>query len=68
MHFEIFQEGDADGRVSDGYITRTAWRWRLKASDGETIMTGERYEDHAQCLSAVYLVRRTNSHTPIRDV
>ena len=64
MYFEIFQQ--PSGTQSD--LTGGAWRWRLKASDQEIITSGESYVDHADCLRAVYLIRSTSSHTPIRDV
>jgi uncharacterized protein YegP (UPF0339 family) len=66
-HFEIYQEGNAGGGGTDGEVTGTGWRWRLRGPNGETITSGESYADHAECLLAVYTVRRTSSHTPIRD-
>lgn len=68
MHFEIYQEGSANGSGSESDLTGSAWRWRLKCPNGETITSGESYADHAECLRAVFLVRRTSSHTPIRDL
>jgi uncharacterized protein YegP (UPF0339 family) len=68
VHFEIYQDGNADGGSSRGNLTGSAWRWRLRGPNGETMTSGEAYGDHAECLSAVYMVRRTSSHTPIRDV
>ena len=68
MYFEIFQQGSARGSDTQSDITGGAWRWRLKGANDETITGGESYADHADCLRAVYLVRRTSSHTPIRDV
>ena len=68
MHFEIYQDRSARGDGSESDLTGSAWRWRLKGPNGETITSGESYRDHAECLLAVYLVRRTSSHTPIRDI
>ena len=67
MHFEIYQEGSASGTGTQSDLTGGAWRWRLKCPNEETITSSESYVDQAECLRAVYLVRRTNSHTPIRD-
>jgi uncharacterized protein YegP (UPF0339 family) len=64
VHFEIYQEGS--GTESD--LSGGAWRWRLKGPNGETITSAESYSDHAECLLAVYLIRRTRGHTPIRDI
>jgi uncharacterized protein YegP (UPF0339 family) len=66
-HFEIYQEGNAGAGGTDGEGIGTGWRWRLRGPNGETITSAESYADHAECLLAVYIVRRTNSHTPIRD-
>ena len=68
MHFEIYQESGAKGSGTESDLTGSAWRWRLKGPNGETITSGESYVDHAECLLAVRLVRRTCSHTPIRDL
>ena len=67
MYFEIYQEGGASGTAAES-DTGTVWRWRLKCPNGETITGGDSYVDHAECLLAVYSVRRTSSHTPIRDI
>ena len=55
MYFEIYRQGGE-------------WRWRLNCPDQEPITGAESYADHADCLRAVYLLRGTSSHTPIRDV
>lgn len=68
MYFEIFQEGSARGSGTQSDLTGGAWRWRLKCPNHEAITSGESYVEHADCLRAVYLVRSTSSHTPIRDV
>ena len=67
MYFEIYQDRSAMGHGTESDQTGSAWRWRLNGPNGETITSGESYDDHAECLLAVYLVRRTSSHTPIRD-
>ena len=67
MYFEIYQHGSATGADTRSDLTGSEWRWRLKGANNEIIASGESYVDHADCLRAVYLVRRTSSHTPIRD-
>ncbi len=67
MYFEIYQEGSASSSGAQSDLAGNAWRWRLKCPEGETITSGESYADHAECLLAVRLIRRTCSHTPIRD-
>ena len=68
VYFEIYRQGSARGSGTQSEATDGAWRWRLKCANNETITSGESYADHADCLRAVYLVRSTSSHTPIRDV
>lgn len=68
VYFEIYQQGGARGSGTRSDLTGGAWRWRLKGANNETVTSGESYVDHADCLRAVYLVRSTSSHTPIRDV
>ncbi len=68
VYFEIYQQGSAGGSGTKSDLAGGAWRWRLKGANHETITSGETYVDHADCLHAVYLVRSTSSHTPIRDV
>jgi uncharacterized protein YegP (UPF0339 family) len=68
VYFEIYQHDSASGADTRSDRTGGEWRWRLKGANNETIASGEGYVDHADCLHAVYLVRRTSSHTPIRDV
>ena len=67
MYFEIYQQPGARGGGTQGELTGGAWRWRLKCENHETITSGESYAHHADCLRAVYLIRSTSSHTPIRD-
>jgi uncharacterized protein YegP (UPF0339 family) len=68
VYFEIYRQGSARGSDTQSEATGGEWRWRLKAANHEIIASGESYADHADCLRAVYLVRSTSSHTPIRDV
>ncbi len=68
MYFEIYRQGSASGTDTPGAPTGGEWRWRLKGENRETITSGESYVDHADCLRAVYLLRSTSTHTPIRDV
>jgi uncharacterized protein YegP (UPF0339 family) len=66
VYFEIYRQDSASGGDTPG--ADGGWRWRLKCANDETITSGESYADHAECLRAVYLIRGTSSHTPIRDV
>jgi uncharacterized protein YegP (UPF0339 family) len=68
VYFEIYRQGSTRGSDTQSDATGGEWRWRLKAANNEVIASGESYADHADCLRAVYLVRSTSSHTPIRDV
>lgn len=68
MHFEIYQEGSTTDSDTHSDVTAGAWRWRLKCADHQTITGGESYVDHAACLRAVYLLRKTSSQTGILDV
>jgi uncharacterized protein YegP (UPF0339 family) len=68
VYYEIYQQGSAPGTGTQSAPTEGRWRWRLKGPNDETIASGESYEHHADCLRAVYLLRRTCSQTPIRDV
>lgn len=68
MYFEIFMEDNERSTGTSSVRDDGAWRWRLKGANNETITSGETYADHADCLRAVYLIRSTSSHTPIRDV
>ena len=68
VYFEIYRQGSAGGSDAQSDLTGGTWRWRLNCANNETITSGESYADHADCPRAVYLVRSTSSHTPIRDV
>jgi uncharacterized protein YegP (UPF0339 family) len=68
VYFEIYQQADVRGSGTQSELAAGAWRWRLKGMNEETITSGESYAHHADCLRAVYLIRSTSSHTPIRDV
>ncbi len=46
----------------------TEWRWRLKASNGEPIASGESYKNKADCLYAISLIKTTNNATPVVEV
>lgn len=65
LYFEIHRQG-RDGDES-GAPDSGEWRWRLKDANHEVIANGKSYANHADCLRAVFLVRGTSSHTPIRD-
>lgn len=64
MIFEIYQQrmggmlGAAQG----------AWRWRLKAANGEIIASGEGYRNRSDCIHAIGLVKQAGIFTPVRDV
>jgi uncharacterized protein YegP (UPF0339 family) len=68
VYFEIYEEDDAGVSGPGNDTTGGTWRWRLKGGNHETIASGESYVHHADCLRAVYMIRGTSSHTPIRDV
>ena len=68
MHFEIYQQGSETSSGTQNNPTGAAWRWRLMGLNGESVTGGESYVNHADCLNAVRLVRRTSDHTAIRDV
>lgn len=44
------------------------WRWRLKASNGEIIASGEAYRNRQDCVDAVNLVMSTNKQTTFVEV
>jgi uncharacterized protein YegP (UPF0339 family) len=68
VYFEIYREGSTTGDDIQSDIADREWRWRLKGGNHEIIASGEGYGSHADCLRAVYLVRKTSNNTPIRDV
>ena len=54
-HFEIYEVGGA-------------WRWRLRAANGEVVAVGESYRTRADCELAIDVVRKTSPDTPIERV
>jgi uncharacterized protein YegP (UPF0339 family) len=68
VYFEIYQQESERLTAAQSDLTGGAWRWRLKSADHDTITSAESYAQHADCLRAVLFVRRTSTHTPIRDV
>jgi uncharacterized protein YegP (UPF0339 family) len=68
VYFEIYQQESEEPSGNQSDLTGGAWRWRLKSADHEAITSAESYAQYADCLHAVLLVRRTSTHTPIRDV
>jgi uncharacterized protein YegP (UPF0339 family) len=61
MRFEIYRQADAAGALA-------TWTWRLQASNGEVIASGEPYPFHQECLDAIALVRAANIMTPVVDL
>lgn len=55
MRFELYKSG-------------VEWRWRLKASNGEIIASGESYKNRQDAVAAVYLVMDSNRQTPFHEV
>lgn len=39
------------------YRSRSEWRWRLKARNGEPIASGEGYKNKTDCIAAIDLIR-----------
>jgi uncharacterized protein YegP (UPF0339 family) len=68
VYFEIYQQECETLSDTQSDPKGGPWRWRLKSAGHETITSAESYSQHADCLRAVLLVRRTSTHTPIRDV
>ena len=60
MRFEIFRQSET--------AERGPWSWRLQASNGEVIASGEPYPFHHECLNAIALVRAANIMTPVVDL
>lgn len=44
------------------------YRWRLKASNGEIIASGEAYRNRQDCINAVNLVMDTNRNTTFVEI
>ncbi len=63
MKFEIYPSKMA-GLLS----APTEWRWRLRASNGEIIASGESYVHKADCMHAINLVKTTSSATPVVEL
>ena len=45
-----------------------AWRWRLKAANGQIIATGEGYKDKPGCEDAIASVKKTSQTAKIVEV
>jgi uncharacterized protein YegP (UPF0339 family) len=60
MRFEIYRQ-DTGGEAG-------LWCWRLQASNGEIIASGEPYPHHEDCLHAIALVRAANIMIPVVDL
>ena len=61
MRFEIYRQPQAASEID-------LWCWRLQASNGEVIASGEPYPFHHECLNAIALVRAANIMTPVVDL
>lgn len=67
MHFEYYQEAkgllnaSANGRPGE-------WRWRLVAGNNKILTSGESYQNKADCLHAIDLLKSTDQFTPINEV
>jgi len=65
MHFEIFRQG---GNALASVLIGGEWRWRLRATNGEIIASGEGYHSRQDCEHAIALVKSTNSMTPVQAI
>jgi uncharacterized protein YegP (UPF0339 family) len=50
------------------YPSLGQWRWRLKASNGEIIASGESYVNKQDCVNVVNLVMNTTNKTEFVEV
>ena len=60
MRFEVYRQNSGEGSG--------LWCWRLQASNGEVIASGEPYPRHEDCLHAIALVRAANIMIPVVDL
>ena len=59
MRFEIY-------RARMGLLTRTQWRWRLRAGNGRIVATsGESYNNRADMLRAIALIQAEAPQAPV---
>ncbi len=49
------------------YPSGGQWRWRLKASNGQIIASGESYWNKTDAENAIRLVKSTDHTTPTRE-
>ncbi len=72
MHFEIYPEPIQPRRLLAASTLliepSPTWRWRLVASNGEIIASGESYQHRQDCRHAIDLVMSTTVHTEVRQV
>jgi uncharacterized protein YegP (UPF0339 family) len=62
MRFEAY-------RGRQGLLLRNQWRWRLRAKNGRIAATaGEGYNNRADCLNAIDLIRTEAAYAPIKGV
>ena len=59
MKFEIYSQGE-------GLIGKQ-WRWRLVASNGKNVASGEGYYNKEDCLNAIGLLMDCNRQTPVHN-
>lgn len=57
MRFEIYR--------TTPLLRRPEWRWRLKATNGEIIASGEGYRNKADAIKACDLIRDHAAHATI---
>lgn len=63
MKFEYYKT-PAKGLISLANAQQ-GWRWRLRASNGEPIASGESYARKEDCLHAIGLIMDTGRTTPV---
>lgn len=51
-----------------GLLRRKQWRWRLKAGNGEIVATGEGFNNRADCMASVQLIRDQAGGAPIKGI
>lgn len=59
MKFEIYKQSEG--------LLGTQWRWRLVASNGRKISSGEGYNNKEDCLHAIGLLMDCDRRTPVYE-
>ena len=67
MKFEIYKSSPSISSLATQSLLQQ-WRWRLRASNGQIIASGESYHNRTDCIHAINLVQGTSINTPIIEV